>query len=174
MNFLKSLGLGLVIIILLPVLLLGATLIGVVMLFEWVIVFIKGTIRFFKGDTFFKPLPEDIIVEQIKANELERQTKPNPEPAPAPQPTQQNVYVTNYYQYPNQAQPAPQPIPQPIPQPTPAQNPYLNNSPIPEAIPGNAQGAIQGNYQEIPYQQKEQNDEASAFDITEEEGGIEQ
>ena len=129
--------------------------------------FIKGTIRFFKGDTFFTPLPEDIIVEQIKAKELEKQTNPQPEPAPAPQPTQQNVYVTNYYQYPNQAQPAPQPMPQPMPAP----NPYLDSTPAPEAIQEQP-GFIEENYQEIPYQPKEEDKETPTFDIEDEEGGI--
>lgn len=169
MNFLKSLGLGLVIIILLPILLLGASLVGIVMIVEWIVLFIKGTVRFFKGDSFFAPLPEDLIVEEMKANELNKQMNPQPEPQPAPQPTQQNVYVTNYYQYPGQGAPNPQPAPQP--------NPYLNqqpySAPAVDAIPERKPDFIDNDYQRIQYQENGHQEHHESFDISNEEGGNE-
>lgn len=161
MNFLKSLGLGLVIVILSPILLLGISLLGIIMLIEWVVMFVKGVVRFFKGDSFFKPLPEDLIVQEIKVNEMRNKTNPQPEVQPAPQPAPQNIYVTNYYQYPGQNN-AQQPMPQ--------GNPYLNQQPINQIEERN--DFVDGNAQEAK-QQEDLSTNAIEMKIVDEEGGIE-
>lgn len=169
MNFLKSLGIGLVIVILLPILLLGAVLVGLVLLVEWIVMFVKGSIRFFKGDSFFEPLPEDLLVQDIKANELNKQINPQPEPAPAPQPTHQNVYVSNYYQYPGQSMPNQNPAPQP--QPNPYVNPHPYHSPAPQAIPERSNDFIDEDCQRVQYREAPR--DFNEFDVSKEEGGNE-
>lgn len=175
MNFLKSLGLGLVIIILLPLLLLGIVFVGIIMIVEWVILLFKGVIRFFKGDSFFEPLPEDITVAEIKARELQQKTNPNPAPQPAQQPNSQNIFVANYYQYPGQGYPQQQ-MPQNNPylnqQQMPQNNPYLNQQPNGNQISGDNNQYIDNNYQGI--EQRDAQNNAIEMKIIDEKGGIEE
>lgn len=127
---LKNFGLGLVYFFLLPIFLVFIALAGVFALGVMVINVFNGLIRFFKGDKFFEPLPEDIRVQEIKDYRASLQT------APATPPQQQqpesHVYIQqNYYQQPS-SQNIP-PIQNPQVQPQVNQNPQMNQSPMMEA-----------------------------------------
>ena len=114
---LKNFGLGLVYFFLLPFFLVLVALVAVFGLGLMAYRDIKGLIRFFRGEKFFEPIPEDVRVQEIK--EYRASVAAN---APAPQPTQpstnSNVYIQqNYYQPQTQGQ-------QPLPgQPTQPQQP---------------------------------------------------
>ncbi len=106
MKFLKSFGLGLVTIILLPFFLLLLIVAAVYLAFVYIIETAINIVRFFKGEKGLKKLPEDIKVEAIKAESLRRSMgseSPKKEEVPPPQPT--HVYIQqNYYQKdPNQS-----------------------------------------------------------------------
>ncbi len=106
MKFLKSFGLGLVTIILLPFFLLLLAIAAVYLAFVYIIETAINLVRFFKGEKGLKKLPEDIKVEAIKAESLRRSTgeeTTKKEEVPPPQPT--HVYIQqNYYQKdPNQS-----------------------------------------------------------------------
>ena len=119
MKFLREFGLGLVYILLSPVLLAMLLVVGVVMIFVWIV-------TFFKGDSFFAPLPEDEQVEKIKEEELRRKTESDkPEPAPAQPAGPSQVYVQNNYYQPQGGQPNGQ-----IPQ-----NPQQNMPPFQQGYP---------------------------------------
>ena len=110
---LKGFGLGLVYFFLLPVFLVLIAIAGVFALGVIVVTSTKGLIRFFKGDKFFSPLPEDIRVNEIKEYQASLQTAPTP--AVNLNPTDNRVFIQqNYYPNPqgpygNQAPQQPQP-----------------------------------------------------------------
>ena len=110
---LKGFGLGLVYFFLLPVFLVLIAIAGVFALGVIVVTSTKGLIRFFKGDKFFSPLPEDVRVNEIKEYQASLQTAPTP--AVNPNPTDNRVFIQqNYYPNPqgpygNQAPQQPQP-----------------------------------------------------------------
>lgn len=129
---LKNFGLGLVYFFLLPVFLVIAALAGVYAIFVIFYYVAKGLVRFFKGDKFFKPLPEDLKVQEVKARQIalnEQQNQPQ-----APTTPDNRVYIQqNYYQQPqapiNQPGFNQQPNVPPYQQPTPNsfnQAPYQN------------------------------------------------
>lgn len=127
---LKNFGLGLVYFFLLPIFLAIASLAGVYALIVIVYYTIKGLIRFFKGDKFFKPLPEDIKAAEIKARQLELDAQQNQPEPPAPQPDNRVYIQQNYYQQPQGIPPQATGLAQPSfnPQPNipPYQQPYSN------------------------------------------------
>lgn len=96
---LKNFGLGLVYFFLLPVFFVIAALAGVYALFVIFYYVAKGLVRFFKGDKFFKPLAEDLKVQEVKARQValdEQQNRPQ-----APATPDNRVYIQqNYYQQP--------------------------------------------------------------------------
>lgn len=110
---LKGFGLGLVYFFLLPVFLVLIAIAGVFALGVIVVTSVKGLIRFFKGDKFFSPLPEDVRVNEIKEYQTSLQTAPTP--AVNPNPTDNRVFIQqNYYPNPqgpygNQTSQQPQP-----------------------------------------------------------------
>lgn len=110
---LKGFGLGLVYFFLLPVFLVLIAIAGVFALGVIIVTSTKGLIRFFKGDKFFSPLPEDVRVNEIKEYQASLQTAPTP--AVNPNPTDNRVFIQqNYYPNPqgpygNQAPQQPQP-----------------------------------------------------------------
>lgn len=187
MKFLREFGLGLVYILLLPILLAGVLVVGVVMIFVWIVMFFKGCIRFFKGDSFFAPLPEDEQVQKIKDEELRRKTEPeNPTPAPAQPAGPSQVYIqTNYYQpgqvppngqmpqNPQQNLPPFQGYPQGYPQ-----QPYGNGipqQPYPNGIPQQQPPYPYPNAEQIPYSEPApETDPSKMIDITPAEGDDEQ
>ena len=95
---LKGFGLGLVYFFLLPVFLVLIAIAGVFALGVIVVTSTKGLIRFFKGDKFFSPLPEDVRVNEIKEYQASLQTAPTP--AVNPNPTDNRVFIQQNY-YPN-------------------------------------------------------------------------
>lgn len=123
---LKGFGLGLVYFFLLPVFLVLVVLAGVFALGVIIVTSIKGLIRFFKGDKFFSPLPEDIRVAEIKEYQASLQTAPAP--AINPSPTDNRVFIQQNY-YPNPQGPYGNQTPQ---QP----QPYNNSN---QGYPGNMQ-----------------------------------
>ncbi len=76
-KFIKNFGLGLLYFIALPLLILGVVCYAIYGLGVYVFYFFKGTIRFFKGDTFFEELPEDARVKEIKRILQEQAVNPN-------------------------------------------------------------------------------------------------
>lgn len=146
MKVLKGLGLGTIYVIFLPFILVGAVLAAVVGIVRWFISIPVGIVRFFKGEKFFKPLKEDLEVEQAIALHHENLVKKEAEePAQPVQPiSQATTYVqNNYYTNPN-AQLGQQALP-------PAPNGQLSSP----------------NYQEIPvqpYQQIAAHNEEPLFD----------
>ncbi len=130
---LKNFGLGLVYFFLLPIFLVIAALASVFALGVIIYYVVKGLIRFFKGDKFFKPLPEDIKVQEIKARQVELNEQQNQPQTPAS--PDNRVYIQqNYYQQPqpqfnqqplNNVQQNPSPFQQPLPNQT-NQQAYLN------------------------------------------------
>ena len=142
MKFLKAFGFGLLYALLLPVLIVFAAAIGVYGIGIAIYEGIKLIIGFFKGETGFPKLEEDIQAEQIRQARVNAtwnaQTAPQG-PAPAPAPS--TVYVQqNYYQNPQpQVPPQPNPYetsyqnPQPLPQSNPCEVPYQN--PQPQVLP---------------------------------------
>lgn len=117
---LKNFGLGLVYFFLLPVFLVLVAVAGIYALLVIIVSDVKGLIRFFKGDKFFEPLPEDIRVEEIKEYRASLQTAPTPTPAPQPE---NHVYIQqNYYQQNPQQQSQPQ-----------DQQPQINQTPMSQA-----------------------------------------
>ena len=144
MKFLRAFGLGLVYILLLPLLFVALAVVGLIMLGQWIFAFFKGSIRFFKGDSFFAPLPEDQQVLAIKAEELRRKSEP-PTPVTAPPsvpagPAQ--VYIQqNYYQSPapNAQMPQQNQVPFPNQAFGPSGNPLPNgNYGVPQMMPPNS------------------------------------
>jgi hypothetical protein len=98
-KFLKNFGLGLVYILFFPVLLAAICVFGIYCLFVFFVELFIGTIRFFRGDHFFPPLKEDVMVEQIKQSQLQRQLNQTAAPQPQQPAGPSAVYVQqNYYQ----------------------------------------------------------------------------
>lgn len=122
---LKNFGLGLVYFFLLPIFLCLIAIAGVYAIFVIIYYSIKGLIRFFRGEKFFAPLPEDLRVAEIKEYQASLQRAPK-QPAPQPQPDNRVFIQQNYYPNPQQGQAPTQPVqtnfPQ-SPQPT-YQQPY--------------------------------------------------
>ncbi len=58
-NFFKNFGKGVLYVLVLPFLLVGMALYGVVALFIWIYLGIKGLILFFTGRSLYEDLPED-------------------------------------------------------------------------------------------------------------------
>ncbi len=100
---LKNFGLGLVYFFLLPIFLCLVALAAVYAIFVIVFYTIKGLIRFFKGEKFFEPLPEDLRVQEIKEYQASLQRAPE-QPAPQPQPDNRVFIQQNYYPNPQQPQ----------------------------------------------------------------------
>lgn len=121
---LKGFGLGLVYFFLLPIFLVLIALAGVFALGVIFVTSIKGVIRFFKGEKFFSPLPEDIRVKEIKEYQASLQTAPTPNVNQTP--TDNRVFIQQNY-YPNPQQPYPGQAPQ---------QPYNNPAP---GYPGSMQ-----------------------------------
>ena len=91
-KFIKNFGFGLLYFIALPLLILGVVCYAVYGLGVYLFYLCKGTVRFFKGDTFFEELPEDIKVKEIKKKLQDQAANPEqPQPAPAPVNTTSNV-----------------------------------------------------------------------------------
>ncbi len=91
-KFIKNFGLGLLYFIALPLLILGVVCYAVYGLGIYIFYLFKGTIRFFKGDTFFEELPEDAKVKEIKKKLQDQATNPeHTQAAPAPVNTTSNV-----------------------------------------------------------------------------------
>lgn len=137
MKFLKNFGWGLLTIILLPLLaallLLGALYLVGVFFYEMG----HALVRFFRGEKGPLKLPEDLIVESIKAERL-RQQMPKEEAPTAPvapsAPGATHVYIQqNYYQK-NQPDGAAQsPLPEPSVEPAFGSLPHMTpQSPKPE------------------------------------------
>lgn len=100
-KFLKNFALGLLYFILLPLEIVALIVFGLYGLGLDVVLFIRGTIRFFKGESFFQPFPEDEKVLEIRTAQIELMAHPNGLPTPTP-PTNpagpSTVYVQqNYY-----------------------------------------------------------------------------
>lgn len=107
-KFIKNFGLGLVYFLALPILLIAVVGYLVVGIGWWLFYVGKGLVRFFRGESFFQDLPEDIEVRRIKAKMAEASANPNPAPAPAPTPnvttnttnttdSSQTYHVTNNF-----------------------------------------------------------------------------
>ncbi len=122
---LKNFGLGLVYFFLLPIFLVIAAIAGVYALGIIIFNVFKGLIRFFKGDKFFAPLPEDIKVKEIKDKQAELAVQQSQPQQPA-QPDNRVYIQQNYYQNPQPQQVNPQPQPQ-QPNIPPYQQPYPNS-----------------------------------------------
>jgi hypothetical protein len=122
-GFLKNFALGLLYFFLLPIELLAIVVYGCYGLVIALVLFFKGTVRFFKGQRFFEPFPEDEKVLEIRAAQVDMLAHPNGVPAPAAaQPAgPSTVYVQQNY-YTNQPNPNAQAAPNP--------NQLPNNGPI--------------------------------------------
>lgn len=115
MKFLKNFGWGLLTILLLPIFLvllaIGAVYLIVVFFYQMFL----SLIRFFRGEKGPLKLPEDRMVEAIKAEKLRQQMPQEakqPEQALAPSPTPTNVYIQhNYYQQQQNPSPSPEALP---------------------------------------------------------------
>lgn len=100
MKFLKNFGLGLVVVLLLPLFLAGLAIFAIVLFFVYFKELFENVIRFFRGEKGLKKLPEDLQVDAIKEESL-RKNMPSEEkkettPVAPPPPT--NVYIQqNYY-----------------------------------------------------------------------------
>ena len=99
-NFLKNFALGIVYIIILPFIVLGTVLAGLYGLASNVCLFLKGIVRFFKGERFLSRPQEDEEIAFIIKRQQDLLKNPEPtQPTPAPAPSPSNVYVqNNYYQ----------------------------------------------------------------------------
>lgn len=138
MRFLRSFGLGLLYIIILPFILAGSCLVGVFAIFNLIFRGIALIVHFFRGEELYPEYEED--VEAQRRIEIVNNPK---EEAPAPAPAPQNIYVQqNYYQgqpQQQQALPPQQPQMQNLPQytqPPFPQGPYYNQSQLPNAPTG--------------------------------------
>lgn len=86
-NFLKSFAKGLLYLLVLPVLIVGIVLYGVVGIFIFLFLAVKGLILFFRGRSLFDDLPEDI--------EAKRRLQPQSATQPQqPQPQTNNIDTT--------------------------------------------------------------------------------
>lgn len=112
LKFLKSFGLGLLYMILMPILLVILALYAIYGLYNFFVELIKALVRFFSGKPFFPPFEEDIKAERILNRGLDAD-KPSETAPAAPAPTTTNVYVQqNIYQNaPANPNPAPNPLP---------------------------------------------------------------
>jgi hypothetical protein len=128
-KFLKNFALGLLYFFLLPLELLAIVVFGCYGLGIYVVGFIKGTIRFFKGKRFFEPFPEDEKLLEIRAAQVDLLAHPNGVPATTPAPSApagpSTVYVQQNY-YTGNPGAANQPASTPTVNPT----PLPNNAPI--------------------------------------------
>lgn len=166
-KFLKNFGLGLVYILFFPVLLAAICVFGVYCLFVFFVEFFIGAIRFFRGDHFFPPMKEDVMVEQIKQSQLQRQLNQTAAPQPQQPAGPSTVYVQqNYYQSHHPEAPQGQ---NPIDAAAFFNNPdkALPNSPAPsiaqEPSAGEAPQRLQGAAPEIAQQKRA---EAAVIDIS--------
>jgi len=142
MKFLRAFGLGLIYILLLPIFTLVVAIVAIYGVFEYFVLLFKVSLRFFQGRKGFKPLPEDIQVDAIKAEQLRRQMEATSQPSS--QPTPSSVYIqTNYY--PGGSQPMNQPSyptsASPLSQQPPYPNPY-SQYPYPDGTNPNATPTI--------------------------------
>lgn len=110
-RFLKYIGVGMVYLLLFPFLVLGIAVGALYAFGQGVYFFFRGTIRFFKGDSFLVPLKEDeAVARAIKAQQEAMYQEAKPDVAPVQGPT----YVqNNYYGMPQNApaQEQPQSLP---------------------------------------------------------------
>ena len=67
LSFLKTFGLGVLYVILLPVIALFFVLYAIYCIFVYFVMFIIAVVKFFKGESIFDPLPEDIIAQERMA-----------------------------------------------------------------------------------------------------------
>jgi len=99
-KFLKNFAFGLLYFILLPLELVLLVVFGLYALGVDVVLFIKGTIRFFSGKPFFKPFEEDEKVLEIRTAQIDLLAHPNglPTPTTSNPAGPSTVYVQqNYY-----------------------------------------------------------------------------
>lgn len=75
-NFFKNFGKGILYVLVLPFLLVGMAIYGVIALFVFLFLCIKGLILFFTGRSLYEDLPEDIEAKK----RLAAFANPNPQP----------------------------------------------------------------------------------------------
>lgn len=100
MKFLKSFGLGLVVVLLLPLFLAGLAVFAIVLIFVYFKELFENIVRFFRGEKGLKKLPEDLQVDAIKEESLRKNmpSEEKKEMAPVAPPPPTNVYIQqNYY-----------------------------------------------------------------------------
>lgn len=116
-KFLKNFAFGLLYFLLLPLELAAIVVFGIYALAIDIVIFFKGTLRFFKGKPFFEPFPEDEKVLEIRKAQVDLMAHPNgvpAAPAPAAPAGPSTVYVQqNYYTgtKPADGQPTPTQLP---------------------------------------------------------------
>ena len=75
-NFFKNFGKGILYVLVLPFLLVGMAIYGVIALFVFIFLCIKGLVLFFTGRSLYEDLPEDIEAKK----RLAAFANPNPQP----------------------------------------------------------------------------------------------
>lgn len=150
-NFLKSFGKGLLYLLVLPAIIIGVAIYGVVGIFIFIFLAFKGLILFFKGKSLFDDLPEDVEAKK-RLHPLDTtpvKTTPNlsfdtpvmqsNDGEPVSEPTNDPFYVPEYLKSEDNTQqqeetPAQEPVsePNPIEQPVEEDVHVLEVEPDPE------------------------------------------
>ena len=107
-NFLKSFGKGLLYLLVLPAIIVGVAIYGVVGIFIFIYLAFKGLILFFKGKSLFDDLPEDIEAKKrlhpmdtspVKTTpnlSFDTAVMPANDGEPVTEPTEDPFYVPEY------------------------------------------------------------------------------
>ncbi len=153
MRFLRALGIGLLWALLSPVILVGAVLVGVYGIINYIIQFFMFLGRFFSGKKLNEPFPEDYEANRILTKDAE-EGKEKEEAQAQQQPQPQAFIQNNYYGmpgvYPNGMYPGPMP--------------YGPNQQVPYQQPGMPP------YGQLPPQQEQQAPQLIEASETEEDG----
>jgi len=171
-KFFKNFGLGIVYVLLLPILIAIALIVGAYGLFLGFFETNRGIARFFKGESFFPSLHEDREVAMIAKAQHDKMLNgvpPEPKVEQTPAPSQNTTYVqNNYYQNKDATTPMPNPLL--------GQNPYSNPQVIdnktsanPTPIPQNSATSAQ-----IPSPIDSDEQSAVTIDVPSNRGGEKQ
>ena len=142
-NFLKSFGKGLLYLLVLPAIIVGVAIYGVVGIFIFIFLAFKGLVLFFKGKSLFDDLPEDIEAKKrlhpmdtssVKTTpnlSFDTAVMPSNNGEPVTEPTEDPFYVPEYLKPEDATQTQEETIAEePVEEPNPVNEPVVEETPI--------------------------------------------
>ena len=142
-NFLKSFGKGLLYLLVLPAIIVGVAIYGVVGIFIFIYLAFKGLILFFKGKSLFDDLPEDIEAKKrlhpmdtspVKTTpnlSFDTAVMPANDGEPVTEPTEDPFYVPEYLKPEDATQGQEETVTEePAEEPNPVNEPVVEEAPV--------------------------------------------